>query len=123
MARDHVKSRICDEFAEKLVQETIRVMTEKVKRTGQDIARDLFATYLTKLVGTITYGTLTSAPHGMNAEDKYKYTAKAYALLKLDLQNSLSDGVQDAVKAFTGRDQEYYCQILPIPESVNKEPC
>jgi len=53
-------------------------------------------------------------------EEMLNFAMKNFAALKVSIQESVAAGFQGAVSTFSGQQVDYYCQVKPIPEPINK---
>ena len=108
-----------DEFSEVLVVETFKLMAAKGKTVGNDIA----LAFLSKFVGVYIHQALSDPGVDLiTSQEKYEHAAECFKQAKEDVTHMVAVGVGGAMKAFSGKDVEYYCTLRVMPEPVNKLP-
>lgn len=109
-----------EEIADMMVVESLKIIDSKTKKDGDEAFRQVSAKFIERLIASLMYKTLTE-------ESKLKLPSKALEDLhiknandmKLALQDSVSQGFQYAMTAYSGRTMEYYCQIKLVPQQLS----
>ncbi len=113
-----------DELSSMMAKGFLDILNAQVKVRGDHDARELYTHFIAKLVGGIVYNSLTDLPGDVKGKEaQYNWTVKSFDNAKDRMQEAVSAGFQLALTKYTGVRTEYYCQIKPVPEPVNKQPC
>lgn len=118
MSQDQAVSE-CSQY---ITNQVFRYLAHKRDMFGEDFFQYLAFDFLTTYIGSLATGSLSFDTDGLSNTKAEKAVEENFVLFKTNLQDSVSAGVQEAMSQFTGQPVEYYCQVKPIPESVNKFP-
>jgi len=118
-----VKSNNVDQIATDLVSETFKLIEGQSKSSL--VAERLSVVFLAKFIGVLMYKNLTTeTPYDVqNDTDKIaKFTITRFGKFKGIVQEAIAAAFSGAMQSYSGQDIEYYCQVRPIGQAVNKEP-
>lgn len=116
------------EFTSMLVNETFKLIaSQKTSGKSSDkIVKYLMSAYLARFIGAWAYDTLNSEKGSKEAKQIiYKKTAENFAEVKSRIQESVAAGLSGAMNTFTGKEVEYFCNIVIVPpaDSKNNKVC
>lgn len=106
-----------EDISDMLVVETLKIIDAKTRKEGDEAYRQVSAKFVERFIAAIMYKTLTEEAkinlpikvledlHIKNAND-----------MKRAIQDSVSQGFQYAMTAYSGKPMEYYCQIKLVPQ-------
>jgi hypothetical protein len=110
-----------DSFSAFMAEETLKILRANSEKRGPEVGRALCIHFLSRVLANTVLDTLnTRKESAKTEEEQYNYSKKLFLDLKLQVQDAVALSFQTALGHFTGRQVEYYCQIKPIPEPLNK---
>lgn len=105
---------------EELVLETMKLLNVR----GEACRKEAVKTFLARFVGFALYQALMEKPDGpCGPKELHKFTKDNFNEAKLAVQDSISAAFTGAMKTFTGKRLEYYCQVKTVGEPINKKAC
>jgi len=109
-----------DQLALELVTETFKLIDGQ----GGVASTQVAVNFLARFAGTLVYRSLKQqAPTTCKTpEEMVQFTGRNFAGMKVCVQEAISAAFSGAMKTYAGQDIEYYCQVKPVPEPLNKEP-
>lgn len=120
----HIDSYVAD-FGEELAARTLSLIKASLPQKDDEIKKLAQQKFLKSYVETIILESL--GKHVANVElsqkELEKKTEDELLDIKLQIQGSIEAAFESAMSSFTGYSIDYYCQIKPVPEPINKEPC
>lgn len=78
---------------------------------------------LQEVVKVLIIEALNDQPDEMDLEELHDHVYHNFKSLKEDIQVAIGQAFSDAVQEGTGEYADYYCDIKPIPEPLNKLEC
>lgn len=124
--RNIILNQWVDDVAQGLAKESFRLM-QGVKKPKDNplLTQELGTKFVEHYIQALVYHVLTDMPGKDKATktEQYEYVQSNFMTLKYQLQGSICEGFERAIEAFSNMHIEYYCQINPVPEPINKEPC
>lgn len=112
------------DFTQGLVGESYTLIQQQVKLYGVEFGDKVKLSIIASFISSFVYEVLSTTPRGQG--DLERETSVAHMLFK-DAKEAVAlavaSGVEGALKAHSGHDLHYYCEILPEPEALNTEPC
>lgn len=123
MSKNLVLDSWINEMSELIAKETNGLI--KTLGRPKDASVRLSVSVLQESVRLVILDVLTqhSERNDITREEVYVITKENFSGLKIQVQNSIARGFEQAFGEFTGRSVEYYCVINPVPEAINKEAC
>lgn len=114
-----------DQFSDKLAAETMNTLITQGNMRGSGVAHKAFVVFVARLIGLAVWKSLNLKTKIENPTDKqqYQFTSDNYRDMKVSVQNAVAAGFTAAFKSFTSKEVEYYCDINPVSEPLNKLPC
>lgn len=114
------------EFTEAIVMEAYHLIKQQEEIYGIEFADSLRLSIIASFVSTFIYEVLSST--GDEVKSSGLITAvdikhSVFTDAKEALEIAVGSGVEGAVKAWSGKDIQYYCEIAPEPVPLNIEPC
>lgn len=110
--------------AENLVNENVRILNTYTATLGAERTNIVALTFLKGLVATLLYKVLKQNPGPLySKEEVHDLVQKEFGEMKLNVQDAVSGGFQHAMSMWSGMHVEYYCQVRPVPEPLNKKLC
>jgi len=108
------------EFSRAMLTEIFKAIDTETKTYGNEFGENLSMTMLSSFICNLVYNNLKNSSLAFSDEDT---KIKEYMEFKNVVQQSVALGFQSAFSQFMGKEVDYFCQILPMPEPINKEPC
>lgn len=105
-----------------IVSKVLKHLKEHERTLGVEYSAHLQATFLGGVVAAMVCDALKT-PSAGTRHDQMTVSAAKFAETKTKVQTAVALGFQSAMFNFTGKDFEYYCQVIPVKEPVNKQPC
>jgi hypothetical protein len=106
-----------------LVKECMKVIDGQTAAKGKDAGESLTINFIAMFIGTILHRSLVTRPAGLFDKDEiYEYTQNNFAITKGKIQDAVAHGFQGAMQSFSGKQVEYYCQVRPVGDPVNRLP-
>lgn len=89
----------------------------------QEQMHDLCAQFMMHFIGALVFQALKDRPKGGSKKqvDLLDHNYRSFAGVKMKIQDAVANGVQDAMTAYSGHPIEYFCDIRPVPEPINKK--
>jgi len=109
-----------DEFSQMLVDETFKLLDAQTKN-GKAATKEVASIFVARFTGVLLYRTLTDSNDIKDKNELYLHTSKNFSDLKSKLQDAVAAGFSGAMSKFTKKHVEYYCQVKPVPEPINKK--
>ena len=122
------KEMTAQEFTDEFSKQLTIVATELTKQVeeefGMRTADNATASFLATFIGVMVKRRLNRPnPLKLPAEKQCNLVMSDYNDFKIKIQNSIALGFQDAMSQWSGKSVEFYCQIKPVPEPINKQAC
>ena len=122
-----------NEYTEKTAKDAtlavMRLVDAYESQVGKGTGGQLIGAFLQTFVGTAVFSVLTREQRAAQragreaGPEEADRTMDAYRNFKIDVQEAIATAFGDASFQFSGRNVDFYCQIQPIPEPANVEPC
>lgn len=107
-----------------MTRELVKFTVKFEKEVGAETGGLLVEAFLRDFVGALVYQALTVVPKGQRSgKESLETTRKAFNVTKAMIQDTIGDAFSDAMLEFSGRHLDYFCEVSPVPESVNDLPC
>lgn len=114
----------CEEFATLLAEEVYFRLEDELDKIGPDNYRHLAATFIAGLTSALVYRSLTKIPGNLKTKQaKFDWAQDSFLDMKTRIQEAVASGFTGGMKAWSGKDLDYYCTIKVTPEPKNTEPC
>ncbi len=105
-----------------LVKETNKLLYGSTKDTER--AKVMAGMFLTRYIASMALVALSERPPGKKSKaDVASFVYENFRSTKHQIQDCVALGIGSVMTATYGKEVEYFCQIYPIPQPVNKEPC
>lgn len=112
-----------EEYGEFISRETHKLLKTITGTTGSN-RKILSAKFLKDFTKRLVLDSLMEhTTKSLSEQEAFTLTKQSFSDIKSSIQQEISAGFEDAFYEYTGRKVEYYCQILPVPEAINKEMC
>lgn len=114
-----------EQMSKHMVTEVLQFLEKQKQDHGIEVSKQLSISFLACVLGALIMQVLNEKPKkkGYTGTELYNFTSKNFATYKLEIQDAVAAGFQGAFNTFSGRTVEYYCQVKPVSEPVNKRPC
>ncbi len=110
-------------YSKHLVTKTGEYLHAIDEKHGAEVAKIVALNFIASFIGSILHKTLATKMDGMlDARDQHDFVQANYADMKKQVQEAVGAGFTGAMKVFTGKDLDYYCQVKPVGDAVNKQP-
>jgi len=110
-----------------LTGEVLSYMLEVEQLKGVEVSKLVANAFVDNFIAALVYRYLTERPPGATPKTTNKealeHVKKNFVTIKVEMQDAVAMAFQKAMSAFSGKDMEYYCEIKPMPEAINKHPC
>lgn len=107
-----------EQFVNEIVLETQRILESKSPKNAE-----MYRNFLAKFIGMMVYRSLEANPEVKLTNDQlFKFKSKNFLNMKTLVSDVVAAAMGGAMRKFSGKDIEYYCQIKTVGEPVNKEP-
>lgn len=112
-------------FSKQTASQIFKVLDAVQKEHGYDFVMALSMNLLQRYIFVMSMNVLNMQPKTLayTEEELQEVINRNFSKLKGNMQNSLAEGVGLAQGKYEGREIEYYCQLTPIHQPANKEPC
>lgn len=113
---------LADQISSVLAHETIKLL--KAQFPKESDYRLITQIFLSKYTAQIVYETLSEAapPDCTDLNKRYELTADKFKTVKASVQDAVSAAFSGAMRKFSGKEVDYFCQIKTVPPVANKEP-
>jgi hypothetical protein len=109
--------------AKHLTMYAMQYLQEEQGINGRESAENLCFDFLASYIATVTCLFMQCAgDENAPQEEQEEAALETFAEVKHMIQESVAAGVAGAMTTITGFQSEYYCQVKPVPETVNKFP-
>lgn len=114
-----------DDWIKDLAKENIKLIKLYSKIKDPAKVRKILTIFMKKYVEIVVLDALQETPSGITftKQELYNFTSKNFASVKYELQNDIAEGFSKALSKYSGMHVDYYCQLIPTPEPINKEMC
>lgn len=115
-----------DEVTKQLTSEVLSYMVEVENEKGRDISGLVINEFVANFIAAVVYRHLTERPPGdkpKSNKEVLEFVKKNFLTVKIEMQDAVAMGFQKSMTAFANKEMEYYCEIKPMPEAINKKPC
>ncbi len=113
-----------ENFSAPVIANILVLLRAEEKSMGPKCKNELVSTFLAGYVAATMYQSLTTTEGvKMTKEQRYSTTMTEFSQAKSRLAEAISMGFTMAMKNFSGKSIEYYCDIRPIPERTNVGLC
>lgn len=126
MARDKYPNPEVERFAKKTVSELCKLFDVWSEDKGEEFVDGVAASILQRYLFVVILQSLNKRPDHrleLSKEQLNVFVQENYANTKLRMQDAIATGFQMAFTEFTGNMVDYYCQVFPVADPVNKNPC
>jgi hypothetical protein len=111
-----------EEMSEFIARESYNL----IKLTGdpKGSSKKLSSMFIRYFVSKMVLDSLTEyKKKKLDGKEAYDFTKKNFSEMKDELQLEIAKGFEIGFLKYSGKDIEYYCQVKPVPEPINKEVC
>lgn len=110
-------------FSQHALTATLVYMKKLEGQYGEDFTKIFLRQYVSGLVANVMFKSLNTDLSGVPQKLQPDIAMENFADIKMQVQDAVAVGVQTAMTQFWGKPCEYFCQIKPMPEVINKKPC
>jgi hypothetical protein len=124
MADKKFSEKVAETVAGRLHMEVMRYLTEQGKAFGADVAKAAYIKFLETSLFTVTATVLTERPVAdglVSGKAMAAFCVRNVGTFKYDVQNAIAAAFQSAMSHYAGYTVEYYCDIKPVPKSVDSK--
>lgn len=116
-----------DEIAETvggMVTDIMKYLKDVRNRTDDTTVNKFWCAYLGVFLTTGIYGSLNAgAKQGATLEEQHENARDMFARMRATIETVVADSATSAIKAFSGQEIEYFCQLRPVGDPLNKVMC
>lgn len=107
----------CDRLAKHLVSECFKQLGHIASKSGSGVADKVTVNFLSDYTEAVVFRVLAEIPaHIKSNREAYEFSVKNLGAWKRDMQEGIAAGFARAMTAYAGKDIEYVCTIVPVPE-------
>ncbi len=108
-------------FSSHMVKEVSRYTAKIEDQYGDSFGRIMLNQFLTLYVANVVFRQLSDRPKGVTGDELLRHNIKMFTDCKVDLSESVANGVAAAMMKYSGQPVEYFCSIKPVPEPLSKK--
>lgn len=113
-----------DNFSTFMADEALKMLRAQGHKKGPEVFKALVIHFLARVMTSTIYDVLLERPADkMSKKELIEYNKKAFSDFKENMQEAVAMSFGTAMEHYSGKKIEYYCQVRPVPEPLNKEPC
>jgi hypothetical protein len=113
-----------ENFTDNVAQESIKLLKAYGSSKANKHKVDLLKQFLVSYVKLIVYHAVAKLPDTILSEkDSFKFARENYKSIKIDIQDAVADGFQQAIVPFANADVDYYCNISTVGDPINTKIC
>jgi hypothetical protein len=117
-----VRQTTVERLAQHILKEIFKVLSAQGPNLNGAEAREVLYTVLGALVGKIAYDSLTyTSPVSKTKQDLFNEVSESFLNCKINLQESIAVGMENAVREFSKQEVEYFCALHPVQDSKSKK--
>lgn len=123
LAQTAVYEEFVGQFSEKMLMHVLMNMLKLETTYGPAFTQVFMRQLMAGIVGNVVMKRLQEDLSGLPDDKKLDVAMENFAIAKVEISDAVALGVQTAMTKFSGSPVEYYCQIRPTPEPMNRKPC
>lgn len=112
-----VISNWVEEFANFIAAESYKLVVVCGKPKGLSVISSLSTKFLKYYIYALVIQSLKQHADEEDTQRGYDLTKDSFLDVKSKIQAEISAGFEKAIREFSGRNVEYYCQVKPSPEA------
>lgn len=106
-----------------MMTKNIEYLEHIARNEGDNIAQLVAMNFLASYVGFVLHASLTEKPEGpLTKQAKLEFTEANFLEMKRQVQEAIGAGFTGAMKAFTGKELDYYCAVNQVGPAINTRP-
>lgn len=123
MMKSVTKIMLSEQFVKPLAEENMKIIKAQTKQLPKSLKKELLTAFIYHYVNGLLAEALTDYPKvGISEKKAYDIVSRNFTDVKNGIQEEIANAFQEAMRAHTGKVLDYYCQISPVGEAINKEP-
>ena len=124
MSNNLVLNSWADEIGKLSARESVKLFTSYSKVKGEKVVDILLYKFVEHFIYEMIIRSLMAYKEkGLSNKEAYTFTKGYFGETKHNIQTAIASGFEKAFMEYTNQPVEYYCQIIPVGEPINKVEC